>query len=107
MRDCNVPDGSKFAPSTRFNKGWLLKNSGTLNWKQNDVKLVNVAGNISSLVKYVQMPSVDQDEIVEVQVGLIAPSQPGIYYSEWVLMCRNFIFGPRIWCKIEVLNEDG
>jgi len=105
VKDCNIPDGSKITASTSFNKSWLLSNCGILAWKQNNVRLVNVAGNIPCLMKYVPIPCVDVNNVIEVQVSMVAPSTPGLYYSEWVLMCRNFIFGPRIWCKIEVIAD--
>lgn len=28
----------------------------------------------------------------------------GNYFSEWVLSCHDFQFGPRIWCSIEVID---
>lgn len=105
VRDCNILDGTKLRPNVPFRKSWLIKNTGKLRWNLNEIKLVNIAGDIIALEKCVNVTPVDTNDIVEIQVELKAPNEPGQYFSEWILMCKNYSFGPRIWCKIDVIDN--
>ena len=69
------------------------------------MKLINVSGNIYCENKSVDLKFTDVYDIVEVEVDLLAPDKPGLYLSEWVLSYENFMFGPRIWCAIEVVQN--
>lgn len=105
VRDCNVPDGTKFEINTKFKKSWLLQNKGRLAWLESKIKLVNIGGNINCETKNVNIPFTDVYDLVEIEVNLIAPDKAGIYLSEWILAYENFLFGPRIWCAIEVIDN--
>ena len=101
-----MPDGSECEPRMKFVKTWLIQNSGRLPWNSDTfpVKLICIAGNISSENKYVDVANTKISETASISVELVAPANPGNYFSEWVLSCHSFQFGPRIWCSIEVID---
>lgn len=111
IKDQNMPDGSQCEPGMRFDKTWLIRNVGKLNWTESKfpVRLVCIAGNIAALddVDCVQVPETDVNETASLTVTLIAPPTEGVFYSEWVLCCNGFQFGPRIWCNIQVTGGNG
>jgi hypothetical protein len=106
IKDQNMPDGSKCDPGVKFQKTWLIKNSGKLEWCDNKfpVKLVCIAGNILTEddVDCVDVPETGVEQTASISVALVAPPIEGTYFSEWVLCCHGFKFGPRIWCTIQV-----
>lgn len=106
--DSNLPDGSQCGPNLKFTKKWLIQNTGKLAWSDDNfpVKLVCVAGNISTLNQdIVNVFEAPVDSTIEVAVNLVSPSQPGEYYTEWAFVCKDFQFGPRLWCAIEVVKN--
>jgi hypothetical protein len=107
VKDHNMPDGSKCEPNMKFVKTWLIQNTGKLEWSPESfpVKLICIAGNISSENQFVDVAKTKINETSSISVELVAPSDPGNYFSEWVLSCNNFQFGPRIWCTIEVIEN--
>ena len=103
-----MPDGSQCGPNLKFTKKWLIQNTGKLAWSDDNfpVKLVCVAGNISTLNQdIVNVFEAPVDSTIEVAVNLVSPSQPGEYYTEWAFVCKDFQFGPRLWCAIEVVKN--
>ena len=82
-----------------------MQNNGRLAWLESKVKLVNIGGNIYCETKSVKIPFTDANDLVEIEIELIAPNKPGNYLSEWVLAYDDFLFGPRIWCAIEVVDN--
>ncbi len=82
-----------------------MQNKGRLAWLESKIKLVNIGGNIYCETKNVNIPFTDVHDLVEIEVNLIAPDKAGIYLSEWILAYENFLFGPRIWCAIEVIDN--
>lgn len=70
------------------------------------MRLVNISGNIECVEKVVKLSNVNVNQLIAVEVELIAPDKPGTYISEWILMYEQYMFGPRIWCAIEVMNEE-
>lgn len=104
-----MPDGTQCEPNKKFNKTWLIKNTGKLEWNESfPVKLVCIAGNIITAdgSEYVDVAATKLNETSSISVELVAPSVSGNYFSEWVLSCNNFQFGPRIWCSIEVVDAE-
>jgi hypothetical protein len=53
----------------------------------------------------VNVEKTEQDCSTTISVELTAPLIPGEYFSEWVLVCEQFQFGPRIWASIEVVSD--
>ncbi|CAF0960237.1 unnamed protein product [Brachionus calyciflorus] len=107
VKDCNLPDGSQCEPNVRLQKTWLIKNTGKIDWFSQgyQIKLININGNIRTECDFVNVEDTKVNETVSVSVDLIAPNKPGSYFSEWVLCCNGFQFGPRIWCSIRVNGE--
>lgn len=108
VKDLTMPDGTKCSPGMRFHKKWLIKNTGRLAWSTGEfpVKLVCLAGNIQTQNgDYVSVGTTNVDATTIIGVDLVAPLVPGEYFSEWVLVCNGFKFGPRIWASIEVVSE--
>lgn len=108
VKDFNLPDGSTCEPNEKLHKIWVIKNTGKLDWPFEDypVKLVNVNGNIKDETDSVLVNSTKINETAVISVELIAPSEPGNYFSEWVLSCNDFQFGPKIWCSIRVNDNN-
>lgn len=105
-----MPDGSRCDPNVKFQKTWLIKNTGKLDWNSNEfqVKLVCVAGNINMVndCESVNVENTKMGETASVSVELQSGSKSGNFFSEWVLCCNGFQFGPRIWCSISVNAGD-
>jgi hypothetical protein len=76
-RDCNIPDGTKLEPNRKFKKSWLLKNTGSLEWYENSIELVNLSGNIICARRNYYLSRVKVNETVEVEVEFETPQQPG------------------------------
>nr|QNH68102.1 next to BRCA1 protein [Brachionus koreanus] len=116
VKDYNLPDGSACEPDEKLHKIWVIKNIGKLDWSAENypVKLVNTNGNIKVETDFVLVNNTKVNQTAVISVELIAPSKPGNYFSEWVLSCNDFQFGPKIWCsicvndnqKIELSNDD-
>lgn len=110
VTDVNMPDGTKCSANHRFQKQWLVKNTGKLAWTSYDekfpVQLICIGGNIATLSneERVSIARTDIDATVQLNVNLKAPATPGEFYTEWALVCRGFQFGPRLWCTIEVVE---
>lgn len=116
VTDINIPDGTKCLPNHKFQKQWLIKNTGKLAWSnptnpdtQFPAQLFCTGGNISTLSKSderVNIAYTKCDDQIQVSVNLVAPSEPGEFYTEWALVCKGFQFGPRLWCAIEVIESE-
>jgi hypothetical protein len=107
VKDLTMPDGTKTLPGIKFQKKWLIKNTGKLAWSTESfpVRLVCIAGNITAQNEFVNVEKTEQDCSTTISVELTAPLIPGEYFSEWVLVCEQFQFGPRIWASIEVVSD--
>ncbi len=100
--DLTVPDNTKYAAGTSFDKAWTFKNVGYCTWSS-AYKIVFDDGN--------QMNGPDNKAIgvevkpngeVEVVVVLKAPSTAGTYRGNWTLQSAEGVdFGP-VWVKIIV-----
>lgn len=115
IKDETMPDGSQCDPGVKFEKCWIVKNTGKLDWSEANcgdggVKLVCIAGNIlpENDIECVDVNETRVGDVARISVALIAPPTPGTYFSEWVLCCTGggFKFGPRIWCTIQVVGSN-
>jgi hypothetical protein len=109
VQDATMPDGSECKPNTNFQKVWQIKNTGKLDWNASHfpVKLMCIGGTLFNNQPFVQVNDTRVGETTNIAVDLTAPLNPGINYSEWVLSCNGFQFGPRVWCSVEVIgNQD-
>ena len=110
LADTNIPDGSKCLANKKFQKIWLIKNTGKLEWSEKfPVNLVCIGGNIRCVdeKESVRVRNTSTGESTNVAANLIAPDAPGEWFTEWALVCRNgYQFGPRLWCSIVVVSGD-
>jgi hypothetical protein len=80
-----VPDGSIFGPGEEFTKTWRLRNDGTCTWTT-DYRVVFVDGESMNIHNSVAIPEVViPGETVNVSVPMRAPTNPGIYRSNFEL----------------------
>jgi len=109
IEDVNIPDGTKFSPSKKFQKTWRIENTGKTTWTT-DYNLVFIDGSLMGASPAVPLPQkVEPWEKVNVTVDMVAPANPGKYTSYWKLKNASgqvFGFGEgkneAIWVQIEV-----
>ena len=108
VKDCNMPDGSKCAANANFQKVWQIKNTGKLSWHDNvfPVKLICIGGTLLNNSPSVSVANTKVNETASISVDLTTPAFAGSFFSEWVLSCNGFQFGPRVWCTIHVVDEN-
>jgi hypothetical protein len=109
MADVTIPDDSEISAGSIITKTWQLRNIGSCTW-DNSYELVSVSGESLSLAEMVPISTtVAPGDDVDLSVTLIAPSEPGVYRSDWKL--RNpdgvlFGIGPAsnnaFWVQFEV-----
>lgn len=102
--DVTIPDGTKVEPLARLYKTWRMKNTGKFAWTEKTVMRLK-SGNICPLATEVTVPFLQPGEKGDVTVCLSAPEQPGKYLSYWKLCHSSVLFGPRVWCSIEVVPK--
>ncbi|GAB6033446.1 Next to BRCA1 protein 1 protein [Chamberlinius hualienensis] len=103
--DETVPDGSKFAPEAIFTKRWRVVNCGIRPWT-NETALRFLWGtkHFTPSVVEVPVPPLASGEEGSVEVQCTAPARPGFYESHWSFVHKDYLFGHRIWCNIQVIN---
>lgn len=85
VADVTVPDGSDFAPGTKFTKTWRIKNAGTATWTK-DYALVFDSGTQMAAENAVPFPGdVPPGETVDLSVEMTAPATLGVHVSLWQL----------------------
>jgi inhibitor of cysteine peptidase len=110
--DVTIPDDTEISAGEILTKTWQLRNIGSCTW-DNRYEVVSVGGESFSLNEMVPISAtVAPGEDVNLSVTLIAPTEPGIYRSEWKL--RNpdgmlFGIGPAsnsaFWVQIMVVDS--
>lgn len=108
--DVTYPDDSRMLPGQAFTKIWRLVNRGSCSWNRN-YQVVWFSGDRLGINPSQPLPGkVEPGESVDVAVDMIAPQQPGLYTSYWML--RNpdgklFGIGPGgnapFWVRIQVI----
>jgi hypothetical protein len=89
LGDVSIPDNTITAPGGAFVKTWRLRNDGTCAWGPNQYvrSLVFFNGDQMGAPNEVPLPMiVPPGGVADVSVNLIAPSLPGAYRSEWMLL---------------------
>ena len=102
LRDMTYSDGTIVSPDTSFIKIWRMHNNGKCSW--DNVVLTHVGGNNmgASLVTPV-VSHVGSGDLVDIQVKLTAPVQPGRHCGYFRLATKEGVkFGHRIWVDIVV-----
>ena len=93
VADVTVPDGTRYAPGTTFQKTWRLKNIGTCTWTKS-YSLVFDSGDRFG-AQDVNFPiDVPPGATVDLSLNMTAPSAAGHYFSYWRLKnASDVIFG--------------
>ncbi len=84
LLDLSVPDGTHFAPGTRFVKTWRLRNSGTCTWTT-DYEFRHVEGDAMRGQPLKLPAEVRPGERIDLSLALIAPATAGSYRGRWQL----------------------
>lgn len=95
VRDVSIPDGTSIERGTAVVKTWELKNEGSCTWDYG-YQIVFVSGDSMSTQRIFPWTGglVVPGASVQLSVTLIAPSQPGTYQSNFMLLAPNgTIFG--------------
>jgi hypothetical protein len=106
LADQTVPDDSRFAAGTSFNKQWKVRNSGVRHWSSG-FRLVYVEGDLAMAggIASHMVPDTARDETVILTVPMVAPAaqngQPTTFSSLWRMQDdRGNFFGEPIWVRI-------
>lgn len=106
-----VPDGSVFAPGTRFSKVWAVRNDTNERAWPEATELIWIGGEDALLTDGAASvkvagglaPGAER----EVSVELVAPELPGQYTTYFRLRGpQGHRFGQRLWCDIIVAVPD-
>ncbi|CAK9047786.1 Protein JOKA2 (Protein NBR1 homolog), partial [Durusdinium trenchii] len=102
VADVSIPDGSVLLPGTEFDKTWRVENPSDTFWP-GDVVLVCVGGERMD-AQPLELPAIAPHSILNINLRLVAPAQPGRYVGYFRLMTRNsqHRFGHRLWVDITV-----
>ncbi|MGD9029159.1 MAG: NBR1-Ig-like domain-containing protein [Anaerolineae bacterium] len=106
VRDVTVPDNSQLKSSETFTKTWRVRNSGTCAWP-GDTVLDFFEGDRLGAPDSVRVGVVEPDEIVEIDVELKTPNEPGKYASRWRLRTAEGFFGDKLTVRVQVVEAEG
>jgi hypothetical protein len=102
VSDVSIPDGTVMQPGEEFIKTWSIRNTGTCSWTT-AYALDFVSGKrMDGVITYVPH-AVDPGDVLEISIGLVAPSDAGTHTSYWRLKNAdgNF-FGEMVYVQIVV-----
>jgi hypothetical protein len=108
-----IPDGTAFKPGDAFTKTWTLRNAGTCTWTTR-YALSFYNGDQMGGANQTQLPKeVLPGGQITLSANLTAPSQPGTYRGNWMLMNdQGKLFGlgeqaqTAFWVEIDVQQRD-
>jgi hypothetical protein len=109
--DVSIPDDSKVNPGQAFTKTWRLVNAGTCAWTKEYAMVWFSGDDLGVRREEFLRAAVQPGQSVDLSVDMTAPSQGGVYQSNWKL--RNpqgnlFGIGPGggapFWVRIEVVS---
>ena len=101
VADVTVPDNTHYEKGEQFTKTWRLKNVGSEPWPENTVARY-IGGERMASVDEVQVGAVQPGETVDVSVDMTAPSQDGVFKSQWALYVGDkMIPGSDLWVVIQ------
>ena len=102
VTDVTIPDGTRLAPGTVFNKTWTLRNSGDCPWDEG-YRFTYLSGERMSGPRSIPVPVVQPGREVDLTVTLIAAGGSGVYRGVWQLFTpAGRPFGARPYVEIEV-----
>ncbi len=100
--DLSVPDWMVMTPGQHFDKGWRLRNVGTITWNP-AYHLAFQAGTRMGPLMMVRAPVVAPAATGVFTVALVAPLKPGRYRSIWQMTDPDARpFGQQVWVAITV-----
>lgn len=106
VSDVNLSDGTTVSAGSRFNKIWLVHNSGSIAWPEG-TQIVFTGGFANGHVSAFPVPSALPNEVVEVSIDTTAPEESGDYAQFWRLMdSTGTKFGDRLWLRLKVVMGD-
>jgi len=103
VADVTVGDGESVPPSTSFLKTWTIRNSGSEAWPAGCSLRLSFGHdmNVSSIATIV--PLLGGGTTSNITVQMTAPTEPGIYESQWRLVTSTGkFFGDPIWSIVQV-----
>ncbi len=101
VADVTIPDGTRLAPGTVFNKVWRLRNSGDCPW--GGYRFTYLSGDRMSGPRSIPVPVVQPGGEVDLTVTLIAPEAAGLGRGVWQMFTpAGEPFGARPYVEIEV-----
>ncbi len=110
--DLTVPDGETLRPGQAFSKTWRLVNAGTCEWAPGYAVIWFSGEQMGAPDSQFLHESVEPGGSVDVTVDMVAPLQPGVYQSNWMLSdggANLFGIGPgaqsAFWARIQVVEE--
>ncbi len=94
VADVSIPDKTYLWPGTTFIKTWRLQNVGACAWNTN-YALTFVSGDLLQGPAVIPLAGlVAPGGVVDLSVGLIAPTTAGVYRGEWKLRnASGVLFG--------------
>lgn len=108
--DVTIPDGTVMAPGETFSKTWRLENVGQCTWTPQYAVTFFSGNSMEAIQDQPLSAPVEPGEVVDITVDMKAPSTPGIYQSNWMLIDPQgelFGIGPNgdapFWVQIEVV----
>lgn len=108
-----VPDNSQFQPGQAITKSWTLQNVGTCTWTTAYSINFKSGERMGAPESTLLTQAVAPQSNVTLTVNLTAPSQPGVYQSDFMLKNSSGVsFGVgrnadlAIWAKIAVVETD-
>ncbi|MGD8793126.1 MAG: NBR1-Ig-like domain-containing protein, partial [Anaerolineae bacterium] len=102
VTDVTIAPGADFAPGSRLDKVWQVRNSGSCAW---DVgyELVFIGGQDLGASSPAPVPPTAAGERANLEVIFWAPDEIGVYTSSWQLRTpQDTFFGPSLPLSIEV-----
>jgi hypothetical protein len=108
VEDITIIDGTDLAPGAAFTKTWRLKNAGATTWTTS-YSLVFISGDQMGDITSAALPkNVLPNEMVDISVDLVAPTQAGTYTSYWkMLNAAGQFFNDPIYVQIDVVTASG
>jgi hypothetical protein len=89
--DLTIPDGTAMDMGTNFAKKWRVRNTGTVTWGDG-FELVHADGQAMTANTVQKVPPAHVGDLVDIELQLTAPNQPGTHLSRWRFRSPNRAF---------------
>lgn len=111
VADVTIPDGRLVRPAEVFEKQWLLRNAGTIEWRHRYLVRIGTLDGPETPAR-VRVPDTAPGEQALICVQVRAPERPGSYEVTWKMADENgHLFFPDryfrgIWFLITVIGAN-